>query len=274
MKTVFQITILFLLLIIINSCDSRQSKENEADARLKQIEQLITNSEYNAAKIMIDSVHLLYPLLVEKRKIAAALEDTIVRRESARTLAYCDSILPLKISESEAIKSNFRFEKNTKYQQYGNFIYKTQQTESNSNRIYLKTFVDENSDFYLVSNYCGGKLEHTLVEVSINDLFAKTDTISTSNAAYHSFSDGEIRYETVTFKNEEDNGVSGFIAQNQNMQIKVTLHGRKNYTYNLSGSDKKAIVETYRLWVVLKDITQLEKEIKKAKNKILRINNR
>ncbi|MFZ4724016.1 MAG: hypothetical protein ACOYMD_01075 [Paludibacter sp.] len=274
MKSIFQITLLFVLLFFINSCDSRQSKENEADARLKQIEQLISNSEYNAAKIMIDSVHVLYPLLVEKRKIAAALEDTIIRRESSRTLAYCDSLLPVKIREAEAIKSNFRFEKNPKYQQFGNFIFKTQQTESNSNRIYLKTFVDENSDFYLVSNYCGGKLEHILVEVSINELFAKTDTINISNAAYHSFSDGEMRYETVTFKNEEDNGVSGFIAQNQNMQIKVTLHGKRNYSYNLSGSDKKAIVETYRLWVVMKDIMQLQNEIKKAKNKILRINNR
>jgi hypothetical protein len=135
----------------------------------------------------------------------------------------------------------------------------------------LKTFVDENADFYLISNYCGGKIEHSSVEVSVNDLFAKTDTIDTSNASNHSFTDAGTRWETVTFKNEADHGLTAFIAQYASERIKVTLRGKKTYTYYLESSDKKAITETYHLWVVKKDAAQLRLEIKKATLKIERI---
>jgi hypothetical protein len=262
------------LSLIFSSCNSRASQEKDADKRLKHIEQLIAENALNAAKIEIDSIHSLYPRLVNKRKIAAAFEDTIVRRESARSLAYCDSILPLKQHEADSIQKNFRFEKDEKYQQFGNYVYKTQLTESNSNRTYLKAYVDENADFYLISNYFGGKIEHTSIEVAVGDLFAHTDTLSVSNSAYHSFNDGGIHWETLTLKNEQDKGVTGFIAQNSGARIKVTLHGKKPVVYYLSDNDKKAIAETYHLWVVKKDVAQLQKEIKKATIRIGRINSR
>ena len=269
-KGVFFILLTFSLLI---SCDSRKKQEKLADARLKVIEQLISKNSLNAAKIQIDSIHLLFPRLVNKRRIAAALEDTIVRRESSRTLAYCDSILPKKQHEFDSIQKNFRFEKDKIYQETGNFIYKTQQTESNANRIYLKTYVSENADLFLISNYCGGKLEHTTVEVTSADLFAHTDTIDTSDPNYHSFTDGGQRWEVVTFKNDAGKDVASFIAQYSKQQIKVILPGKKNYAYYLDESDKKAIVETYHLWVVKKDVVKLQKEIKKATSKIERIKN-
>jgi hypothetical protein len=267
-KGVFFFMLIFTFLI---SCNSREKQEKQADIRLKHIEQLIDRNLLNAAKIEIDSIHLLYPRLVNKRRIAAALQDTIVRRESSRTLAYCDSILPKKLHESDSIQKNFRFEKDKIYQETGNFIYKTQQTESNSNRIYLKAYVDENANLFLISNYCGGKLEHTTVEVVANDLFAHTDTIVTSDPNYHSFTDGGLRWEVVTFKNEAGKDVASFVAQYQSRQIKVILHGKRNYIYYLADSDKKAITETYHLWIVKKDVVKLQYEIKKAGAKIERI---
>ena len=268
---VFFILLAFTLLI---SCDSRQKQEKLADIRLKHIEQLISQNSLNAAKIQIDSIHLLFPRLVNKRRIAAALEDTIVRRESSRSLAYCDSILPKKQHEADSILRNFRFEKDKIYQETGNYIYKTQQTEGNTNRIYLKAYVSENADLFLISNYCGGKLEHTSVEVAVSDLFARTDTIDTSDPSYHSFTDGGLRWEVVTFKNDAGKDVASFIAQYTTKPIKVILHGKKNYVYYLADSDKKAILETYHFWIVKKDVVGLQKEIKKATAKIDRIKTR
>ena len=265
--------IFFIISILIISCNPRKAQEKQADVRLKKIEQLINENSLNAAKIQIDSIHLLFPKLVEKRKIAAALNDTIVRRESARNLAYCDSILPFKQHEADSIQKNFRFEKDTVYQQFGNFVYKNQRTESNSNRTYLKTYVDENADFYLISNYTGGKIEHISVRVSMNDMFAQTDSIETTNANYHSFDDSGTHWETVTFKNEADKGVTSFISQYSKERIKVTLQGKKTYVYYLSEGDKTAISETYNLWIVKKDVIKLLKEIKKSTIKIERINN-
>ena len=261
----------FLVALLFISCDARKAQEKEADTRLKNIETLINNNAYNSAKIQLDSIHILYPKLINKRKIAAALEDTIVRRESARNLIYCDSILPLKLHEADSIQKNFRFEKDTVYQEFGNYVYKSQRTENNANRCYLKSYVNENADFYLISNYTGGKIEQYAVQVSVDELFSRTDSIGTSSSDFHSFDDGGSHWETLTFKNEADKGLAGFISQYRNERIKVTLLGKRNYIYYLDPIDKTAISETYNLWIVMKDISKLQKEIKKSKIRIERI---
>ena len=271
MKIIKGVFFFMLAITFLFSCNSRQNLEKQADVRLKHIEQLINHNSLNEAKIEIDSFHMLFPRLVNKRRIAAAYSDTIVGRESSRSLAYCDSILPLEQHAADSIQKNFRYEKDKIYQETGNFIYKTQNTENNATRIYLKAYVDDNADYYLISNYCGPKLEHTSVEVSTNNLFAHTDTINTSDPDYHSFTDDGLRWEVVTFKNESGKTVSAFIAQNVSQKIKVILHGKKDYVYFLADSDKKAIYETYNLWIVKKDILRLQFEIKKATAKIERI---
>jgi len=272
MKLFLKTISILLILLFFSSCNSRQTQEKLADKRLDHIQILINQNAFNAAKIEIDSIHSLFPSLVSKRRIAASLADTIVRCESSRSLEFCNSILPFKVHQMDSIQKNFRFEKNLKYQDIGNFVYKNQQTESNAGRTYLKTYVDENADLYLLSKYCGQKIEHGSIEVSANDLFAHTDTIKSSDPNYHAFEDGGLHFEEVTFKNQAEKGVLEFIAQTNAKILKITLHGKKTYTYYLSDGDRKAIIETYHLWKVKKDVVQLQKEIKKATFKIGKIN--
>ena len=260
-----------LYLIILSSCNSRGRQEKQADERLKQIEQLIIANDYNSAKLKIDTINLLFPRLVAKRKIAAAYKDTIIRRESARTIIYCDSILPFKQHVLDSILKEFRFEKNETYQEFGNYVYKSQITEQNTNRNYLKCYVDENADLYFVSNVTGSKTEHFAVQVSVNNLQAQTDTTNKSKGIFHSFTDGGVYWESLTFKNEDDNGISAFIAQHKSERIKVSLLGKKKISYYLSEQDKKAIAATYDLWTVKKEIKQLQKESEKATVRIGRI---
>jgi hypothetical protein len=272
MQSNFKLFLVLSSFYLLTSCNSRHKQEILADQYLSNIKTLINQNSLNAAKIKIDSLHLLFPRLVNKRKIAASLEDTIIRRESSRSLEYCDSILPLKQHEADSIQRNFRFEKNTTYQQFGNYVYKSQITENNTNRTYLKAYVNENADFYLVSNYCGSKIEYTNLIVSSNEIFIRTDTILTNNSANHIFFDGGTCWESITFKNDEDKGVAMFISQNSAARIKVSLKGKKSFDYYLLETDKKAISETYRLWVIKKDVRKLQEEIIKAKNRIKRIN--
>lgn len=272
MNNKFIVIVLSILVIALVACDSRKKQEEKADLQLKQIEQLIQQNALNAAKIQIDSFHLQFPRLVSKRRLAAAFEDTIIRRESARTLAYCDSILPIKTKEVDSIQKSFVFEKNEKYQELGNFIYKTQRVEQNTNRSYLRAYVDENANIYLESTYTGSKIEHYKVIVSAADMQATTDSVAINNGANHSFVDGGQRWETVTFKNKAENGVVAFIAQFSGSPLKVTLLGEKSASYLLLENDKKAIAETYHLWVVKRDVAKLQNEIIKAKVKIERIN--
>lgn len=269
------IFIITTVLIAFSSCDSRRKDEKDIALRMTRIEDLIDKNALNAAKIELDSIHLLYPRMVDARRVAKTLEDTIVRRESLRTLAYCDSILPFKQHQADSIQKNFRFEKNENYQTIGNYVYKTLQIEANIDRIYLRAYVDENADFYLISNFTGNhKLNHTNVKASVGETYAHTDEVSLSSPMNHDFSEDGVNWEVVTFKNEVAGNVPVFIAQYATERIKITLQGERNYAYYLSDADKKALSETYNFWVAKKDVVMLQKEIAKAKAIIEQINQR
>lgn len=262
MKTLF-FSVLFLSCIFV-SCDSRKKQEQDAERRLKHIEQLLSSNSLNAAKIELDSIHALYPKLIAQRRIAAALQDTIARRENARNMAYCKQLLPIRLHEVDSIQKAFHFEKNEKYQDVGNYVFKSLVTEANTNRCYLKAFVDEQANLFLVSNYTGPKMMHSSVEVASQGVFAHTDTLDVSGADFHAFDDEGSHWETLTFKNENDRGVLSFVAQHFDSPLKVTLYGKRTYSYELTRQDKVALTATYRLWLTMKDAKQLSKEIAKS----------
>jgi len=265
--------VVFTSFLMLTSCANKQEvQKKEAEARLNSISNLIQNNTYNAAKIQIDSIHLLYPHLIKIREKAQEFQDTITRRESTRSLMYCDSLLSVKQLEFKNLQQRFKLEKDKKYQTIGNYIHKSQLVENNIGRTFLNAYVDEQANYYLVSTYCGEKLSHCSVKVSVGDVYCQTDTIKTNNAFNHSFTDGELRWEEVTFKNDKEHGVSAFLAQYQNQSIKVLLLGNKIHDYSLSNRDKLAIIETYNLWVVMKDLQQLKSQTKKLKFKISQIN--
>lgn len=255
------------LLLLMLSCNSQAKKEALADAQLKEIELLIEANTLSTARIKIDSIHAQFPRLVAQRRYAVALADTIQRRESARTLSFCDSALIVKKAELDSLESFFRFEKDEKYQENGNFVYKSQITEQNTGRNYLKCYVDEKANLFVISNVVDTKVKQRSVMVAVDDYFASTDTVS-SQGELHSFTVDGTYYESLTFKNEAENGITQFIAQNMNERIKVVLTGNRRIEYYLSPNDKKAISSTYHLWVVKQDIIKLEREILTAQLKI------
>lgn len=267
----FRIFSAIAFVAVFASCNGGGSPEKLADKKLLEIEQLIADNDWATARLKIDSIHTLFPRLVDKRKIAVALADTISRRESARMLAYCDSILPVKKAEADSLMKYFRFEKDEKYQEVGNYVYKSQITEQNTGRNYLKCYVDEKANFYLVSNVGGSRINHRNVMVSAGEGFASTENDSVAKGVFHSFTTDGQYFESLTFTNAEG-GIGGFVAEHRTEKIKVTLLGSKKIEYQLPESDKKAIEASYHLWLLKKDIMRLEREILKAQVIIGNIN--
>ena len=269
---------LFIYLFIISfgllSCNNRRLEEKDAENRLLKIEQFINEDAFHSAKSEIDSVHILYPRMVEKRRRAQAFMDTIVRRESARTIIYCDSVLEQKRKEFEKIEQNFKLEKDEKYQEIGNFVHRMLGTEQNSGRIYLKVYVDEQANLYFTSHYCGTKLGHTQINIAYDKFFVETAVVSTSNPSNYNFTNEGQLHEMVTFGQEDAVKVAEFITIHADKQLKITLKGEKIHVYYLSKQDKQSIVDSYDFWIIKRDIVQLEKEIKQAATKIAHIKQR
>lgn len=265
--------VLLLILIFISfSCNSRKQEEKQADSRLENIRSLISANKLNEAKSEIDSIHALYPRLVNKRKLAVALEDTIILRESYRTLNYCTKVLPELKSSYEQLLKNFVLQKNEKYEEIGKYVYKTQAGEQNTGRNYLKYEVDEKGETYLTSMYSGTKLNQVTIQVSSAGMIATTDTVAKNTGVLHTFNDGERYYEQLTFKNEADGGIAEFIHTNKNITLKVNLRGTKNSNYALQQADKVAISETFKFAQARKLLYKTENDLRIAQQRIGKIN--
>lgn len=265
-----------IVLLVFSSCNSgRKQNERDIASRFSHIEDLIGRNLLNAAKIELDSIHILHPRAIDARRTARVLQDTILLRENRRTLAFCDSILPIKQHEVDSIRRNFRLEKDETYQTVGNFVHRSLRIEQNLNRNYLRAFVDENADFFLVSQFTGNnRINHTSVRVSVGSIFATTDTIPTSSPFNHSFADGGMHWEMVTFRNEAAREVPVFIAQYADQRIRIALTGDRNAVFYLTEIDRRALADTYNLWVAMKDVVMLEREIERATAMIQLINER
>ncbi len=262
---------LFLLILLFSGCNSKASEQKKADEQLSKIENLIETNDYSAANLLIDSIHIRFPRLVDKRRMAVALKDTMIRRESGKFLIYADSILPSKIQLLDSIQKNFRFEKDNEYQEFGNYVYKTQLTEQNTNRNYLKCYVDENADLYLVSNVYGTKAQHSGIRIDMDDMHVQTDSTRENEGNFHQFTNDGMYWESLAFKNEADNGIISFIANNMNKRLKVTLIGKQKIVYFIPELDKKAIAESHNLWIIKKEVKHLEQEKENAQIRIGRI---
>lgn len=270
MKTYIYAILFIVLALFIGSCSS-EKKAKQAETDIAVIEDLINKNFYNLAKIKTDSFHLNYRMMVDKRRLVAALEDTITLRESHRTIQYCDTILPKLTHQLDSMMKNFRLEKDDRFQETGDYVHKLQITEHNVNRNYLKVKIDENGELKLFSYVTGLKIGHNRLKVSSGDFFAQTDTLDSKNFSEHNFNDGNVYNELVIFGGESVENIVRFIFENQTSKIKVTLIGNKEFSYFLSTQDIKAISDSYHFWIVKKDIVKLEKQLKNSKLKIDRI---
>lgn len=255
-----QILFYALLLLHFVACTPKLTDAEKADLRLQAARQMIVDNRLNAAKSELDSVHLLYPKQVTQRRAANYLSDSIAYIESLRTLAYCDTMLIQKEQESQMLLADFRFEKNDKYEDNGHYVYKLLRTESNTERCYLQTYVTQDYKVFVKSNYCGTKkIEHSQVELLANDL-----SVSSGAGNNHTFTDGGLTWEILTLSDDAAMSLLNFISANETERIQVRLSGTSTYVYYLTESERKALGTTYHLAVVMRDIDQLQQEIRKA----------
>ena len=252
-----------LALVICTGCSD--GGEKEAQKRLQKAEVALQQENFSEAKLQIDSIKVLYPKAFEARKQGIKLMQQVDLKEQGKTLVYLDSMMQVKQAQLDSIKGNFVFEKDTAYQDIGNWLYPTQVVEKNVGRSFLRGQVNELGEMSLTSIYCaGGQLNHTSVKVSVGDTFAETPM---TNDSYTTTDLGRT-IEKADYKVGNDGGVTGFIVANADKNIQLTFIGDKTYRTAIQKNDRKAIVELTELARILSGLEEIRKQQKEANLKI------
>ncbi len=262
-KTMKKILIAICMTCLLGACGNNDNEK--AQVFLQQAEKAWEAGDYNGAKILIDSVRLRYPKAFEARKQGVKLMQRVELDEQKKSLVYLDSAWQTKNAEFKAIKANYVLEKDTAYQEVGNYLSPTQTVEKNINRTFLRAQVTEKGVMSLTSIYCSkGSLHHKAVKVTSGDTFAETPA---STDVYET-TDLGWKIEKADYILGKDGGVIGFIVLNKDNPIKVEFIGERSYKATLWPADKKAIADVYALAQVLSAMEQIKKEQEEANRKI------
>ena len=252
-----------LALTVLTGCGD--GGEKQAQLHLRKAEAALQQENFSEAKLQIDSIKILYPKAFETRKQGIKLMQQVDLKEQRKTLVYLDSVMQVKQHQLDSIKGNFVLEKDTAYQEIGNYFYPTQTVEKSLGRSFLRGQVSELGEMSLTSIYCaGGKLHHTAVKVSVGDTYAETPM---SKDSYESVDLGKP-IEKADYKLGEDGGVIGFVVANQDKNIQLTFIGDKNYKTAMQKSDRKAIAELVNLARILSGMEEIRQQQKEANLKI------
>jgi len=269
MKIILRILTTAALIVVIASCGN----EKEASKLLGEAKAFYLKSDFITAKHLIDSVNLMFPREIKVRREALTLMRLVNKGESEQNIAYCDSLLPIRIAELDGLKKGFVFEKDSAYDEQGTYIWKAMTVEKNVERSYIRCGVNEEGEMYMASVFFGGKpLEHTGLKLSVKDgAYAQTPAIPYDGGVNYRFKDNGNTTEVVTYKGENCKTIANFVVIiDPKERIKAEYTGGKPFSLYLSDVDKTAIKATYELAMTLSEINNLKK-IKDKSEKVIQL---
>ena len=258
-----KVILLACLCCTLFSCEDVEKKAGE---KLQAAREAFELGNYNEAKILIDSIKMLYPKAFETRRAGIGLMQEVELKEQEKSLVYLDSMLQAKQKDFDAIKGKYTFEKDAEYQNIGNYLHPSQVIEKNLHRSFLRFQVDENGVMSMTSIYCGAhNIHHVAVEVTAPDgSFAETPAAKDS---YETTDLGE-KIEKADFKLGEDGNVMGFLYLNKDKNIKVNYQGERPYSITMTAADRQALASVYELAQLLSSMTEIKKNMEEANLKI------
>ena len=282
----FSLIICALSTLLYTACKG-ENPEQQARERVSQARTLIQENNLEAAKVQLDSVHILFRQQVDARREAKALQDTIALLEAERTAAYADSMLQTLLPQVDPLLKKFRYEKDERYEDHGQYVSRLLQTTSNTERCFIQAYVGDNRLTRVKSYYYGSA---TLIQNGVELCLQPNEDCNTWQGSEHHFStssDSEASsssrniggfHSILTLEGDPAIELLAFIASQPDAKVRVRLHGNNAkgqsaspYTYVLSKNDKAALVETLQLATLFHDIHRLEEMLNSSKNTISKL---
>ena len=249
-----------LLLVACAPSDTEQ-----AQVLVQQAQTLVDNGQWRQARIVLDSVHTVYPKEVAQRRLAKALGDSITYLEAQSTLAYADSMLPPLLEQSDKLLKQFKYEKDEQYEDKGRYVHRLLNTSSNTARNFLQAYVRDDRQTIVKSYYYGS---HQVNQQQVT-LSAQGEELRFSGSN-HAF-EVEGWHEIMTLEDENALQLLNFISAHHSDRVRVHVAGLKpthTWVYYLNDKEKEALSATYQLGFLMKDILRLEQMANTARNQI------
>ena len=244
---------LFLGIIFMVSCGPSESEQ--AQALVARAQQMVDAGQWRQARFVLDSVHSTFPKQVPERRLAKALEDSIVYLEALSNIAYTDTMLPPLFAKADSVMRYFRYEKNEKYEDHGQYIHRLLTTNSNTSRNFLQAYVRDDRKTLVKSYYYGA----TEVNQRAITLSSEGEELHFAGSN-HSF-EAEGWHEIMSLEDETALQLLNFISAHMQQRIRVSGEGSsptKAWVYYLNDKEKQALSDTYLLGWLMKDIKRLE----------------
>ena len=263
MKQKFAGLIFFSLLLgACGPSDGEKAQQLVDDAYI-----LVHDGQWRQARFLLDSVHNCYPGEVTQRRLAKALEDSVVYLEAQKSLLYVDSILPPLEQRADVLLKQFRYEKDERYEDHGRYVHRLLATASNTSRNFLQAYVRDDRKTILKSYYFGPSAVHqqTLTLSAAGEEVHFTGT-------NHSF-EAEGWHEIMTLEDDPALRLLNFISAHIKDRLRVKGEGDKptrTWVYYLNDQEKTALSQTYELGWLMKDILQAEDIRNKSQRQIER----
>lgn len=193
--------------------------------------------------------------LREQKRLEKLERDSIEAEQRLRTVQFCDSMQAALQPQVEAQLAKFRYEKNERYEDHGHYVHPMMRTESNAERCYLQPYVSDDLKITIRSYYYGARaIRHDALRLKADSVELRLEGSSYSFDATASDGSGMAKHEIMTLREAEAKQLLSFVDAFCTSRIKVVLEGDRSYTYYLSEPDKKALLDTYQLEVLMQDI--------------------
>lgn len=243
----------FAAALLLGACES--SVEDSARALLDKAGNEYSAGNYNAARLLIDSIKTTYPKAYKTRREAELMRREVLLKEKERDLDFYRETIASLALQRDSISKTLTYNKDSRFQDAGVYTAPSQAMALNPFNSFLRASVKENGDTYITSLYRGKRISHKGVRVSAGDSFVDCNTPFLAR----SYKELGVYNERLDFKYGTDGGIMDFIAASAG-PFKVKLEGSNGeYEYTLRHDDVLAISDVLALSKVLRAIEEARK---------------
>ncbi len=192
----------------------------------------------------------------DARRKAKYERDSLAYVQALRTRAYSDSLLQVLLPEVDPLLRHFRYDRDSAYETTGHYVHELLQTERNTSRNFLQAYVTDDRHLTLQSYYYGSApIDQHALRLTFDEGYVEAEGTN------HRF-EAEGVHEVMTIPEADALRLLEQVAAHTESRMQVRLLGKNEPVYYLQRNEKLALADTYRLAILMNDISTLENTIR------------